>query len=346
MLTDSRSAFYSTIFPETQQKLRSGYLTTLWRADQSKDKWALIARVYSLIRDEVGKSNAPLAPFLAVACPAMNIIPAETYLDTLGWSLVGDKNSELKLLRSPSSTAPRDEQPCVTASKLLSTCITRGYAVKNSQALLDKMALNANSAMTSAKPSVPENSRDKKADFLDIIKRDPFIAAAKLLNIPTNDSTLQLGVNVVMVDDGVEMDIFDAEIFGSKPNYGQTATPPASKHQDLRDAAQFHRSMLVRPQTRISCDQAQEHQLASSATGLIQTNGPVLDLNAVSEFAGIDIRNPFDVGGVLGYYSMEGKRSRYTRNPRRFTLLIVFQLTAKNLISAMTRRRCSSPSSK
>jgi Mating-type protein MAT alpha 1 HMG-box len=321
--TNSQSAYYSTIFSEIQQKQRSGYLTRLWQADQSKDKWALVARVYSFIRDELGKSNAPLAPFLAIACPAMNIVAAEAYLETLGWTLVGDDSGELKMSRSLIPTSPQDEEMCATDFKLLSTCLARGYTVNNAQALLDKIAFTANSMMVVAQPRVSEKHQDTKADFLDTIKQDPFIAAAKLLGIPTNDSAIQLGVDVVMVDNIVEVDIFDAKITGRKFSHSQAALPttldvdkPAFEDRDRQGMMQFHCDELIRPQVPIIRDSAfqphdplQEYQFSTSTTGLFQPDDPVLDLDAVPDFAGIDIANPFDVDSVLGYYCTEGERS-------------------------------------
>jgi hypothetical protein len=324
MATDSRSAYYSTIFSEIQQKQRSGYLTRLWQVDQSKDKWALIARVYSFIRDEVGKSNAPLAPFLAIACPTMNIPAVEVYLDTLGWNLVDDENGELNLSRSLIPAVPQDKETCPTDFNLLSACLSRGYAVNNAQALLDKIGSSVNSTIVVAKPSVSARRQDIKADFLATIKRDPFIAAAKLLNISINDPSLQLGADVVMVDNVGEMDIFDANTAGQKFYHSQTALVTAidNDEPDFMDHGrqgmmQFHRDEFVRPRMPIIGDSApqprdllQGYQFSASTTGLFRPDSPVLDLDAVSDFAGIDIRNPFDVDSVLGYHHMEGERSK------------------------------------
>ncbi|KAE8440561.1 hypothetical protein EG329_007234 [Mollisiaceae sp. DMI_Dod_QoI] len=79
-------AYYKPIFPNLPQSEASRHLTILWHRDPFKAKWALIAAAYSLMRDSVGKQNAPLSSFLALVCPAMGIVDHETYLRRLNWT--------------------------------------------------------------------------------------------------------------------------------------------------------------------------------------------------------------------------------------------------------------------
>lgn len=85
------------MFPGLQQKEISGFLTFLWHQDNSKAMWTVLAKAYSIIRDSVGKENAPLELFLAVNAPFIGIIGPQDYLIVLGYELTTKKNGELAL---------------------------------------------------------------------------------------------------------------------------------------------------------------------------------------------------------------------------------------------------------
>lgn len=68
-----------------QQKEASAYLTTLWQKDLCKAKWQILARAYSTIRDAVGKENAPLDAFLAIATSEIGILEVDLYLVMMNW---------------------------------------------------------------------------------------------------------------------------------------------------------------------------------------------------------------------------------------------------------------------
>ncbi|KAF2433000.1 hypothetical protein EJ08DRAFT_608333 [Tothia fuscella] len=80
---------YATIFFSYQQKEISGYLTLMWKEDPFKAKWTLVAKAYSIIRDQVGKALAPLDLFLQIVCPVVGIVMPAEYLDKLGWMKTG-----------------------------------------------------------------------------------------------------------------------------------------------------------------------------------------------------------------------------------------------------------------
>lgn len=77
--------FYAHIFAHWQQKEISGFLTRMWQSDPFKAKWTIVAKAYSIIRDQVGKDRAPLGEFLQIVCPLVGIISPADYLDMLGW---------------------------------------------------------------------------------------------------------------------------------------------------------------------------------------------------------------------------------------------------------------------
>nr|ATN96242.1 MAT1-1-1 [Eutiarosporella darliae]ATN96246.1 MAT1-1-1 [Eutiarosporella pseudodarliae] len=80
--------YVSPVFDKFQQKDRSGFVREMWAFELVKSKWTIIAKAYSYIRDDVGKENAPLDGFLALACPHIGIIDRKDLLSTLGWELV------------------------------------------------------------------------------------------------------------------------------------------------------------------------------------------------------------------------------------------------------------------
>ncbi|KAH6956466.1 hypothetical protein HG530_001913 [Fusarium avenaceum] len=124
--------YYLKMFPDTQQKYCSGFLTKLWNQDPRRNKWALIAKVYSFIRDHVGKGRINLSAFLGVVCPMMKIIHPDDYLQTLGWDTAQDAEGNLVLRhdRSKMSTnleALVDNEHPITEFDLLTDVLTAGY---------------------------------------------------------------------------------------------------------------------------------------------------------------------------------------------------------------------------
>ncbi|MCJ1464669.1 hypothetical protein MMC07_003282 [Pseudocyphellaria aurata] len=93
-------AYYAPIFISTQQKFISGLLTHLWDHDLSKDKWTIIAKAYSIIRDKIGKENASLPVFLAISALYMGVTEPEVYLVSHGWEIATGKDGSSVLRRT------------------------------------------------------------------------------------------------------------------------------------------------------------------------------------------------------------------------------------------------------
>ncbi|KAL7917608.1 mating-type protein MAT alpha 1 domain-containing protein [Trichoderma austrokoningii] len=104
-------SYYLRLFPHVQQKTASGFLTTLWNKDPHRNKWALVAKVYSHVRDQLGRDQVSLSSFLDVACPMMQIVDPATYLETLGWS----DDASLKLVQSESSIQAVESESSIQA---------------------------------------------------------------------------------------------------------------------------------------------------------------------------------------------------------------------------------------
>ncbi|OAA74997.1 mating-type protein MAT 1-1-1 [Akanthomyces lecanii RCEF 1005] len=111
-------SYYVKLFPESQQKAASGFLTTLWGKDPFRNRWAMIAKVYSFVRDEMGKKKAPLSSFLMAACPAMDILPPDEYLRVLGWAVEDTEYGTKKLVQKDELRAPKETTKTCPDSEL------------------------------------------------------------------------------------------------------------------------------------------------------------------------------------------------------------------------------------
>ncbi|QDS68478.1 hypothetical protein FKW77_010845 [Venturia effusa] len=122
-------SYYSTIFTSFQQKDISGFLTRMWSNDPFQAKWSIIAKAYSVIRDMVGKANAPLDKFLQIVCPLINIIEPVNYLDTMGWWMPAGQHMELSRRFTPNITLfPTDVlTTTLSVDDVVNHCSSLGY---------------------------------------------------------------------------------------------------------------------------------------------------------------------------------------------------------------------------
>jgi len=89
-------SYYKAIFQARQQKDISGYLNQLWNADPYRAKWTIIAKAYSIIRDTIGRRNASLPQFLAIAVEHIGIIPPVLYPGLMGWIVPSGNEREMR----------------------------------------------------------------------------------------------------------------------------------------------------------------------------------------------------------------------------------------------------------
>ncbi|KAF2397504.1 hypothetical protein EJ06DRAFT_584435 [Trichodelitschia bisporula] len=86
-------SYYRVMFRNHQQRDISGFMKVMWDSDPFKAKWSILAKAYSTIRDEVGKTAAPLAGFLDKVVPLVGIVPRNMYLETMGWTMCHDSKT-------------------------------------------------------------------------------------------------------------------------------------------------------------------------------------------------------------------------------------------------------------
>nr|BAC67541.2 MAT1-1-1 [Cordyceps tenuipes] len=145
-------SYYVKLFPESQQKAASGFLTTLWSKDPYRNRWAMIAKVYSFVRDEMGKTRAPLSSFLMAACPAMDILPPDEYLRVLGWVVEDTEHGTKRLVQKDELRVPKaTTRPCPDSElELFQGMIELGYMPDENVSLLEALlAQDSRSALTS-----------------------------------------------------------------------------------------------------------------------------------------------------------------------------------------------------
>jgi hypothetical protein len=186
------------IFPEVQQKSISGFLQTLWSQDPYRNRWALVAKVYSFIRDEIGKERIPLSSFLSACCPVMKIIEPSLYLPMLGWHIkqVTDGNSQL--IRHDSSTGPGHDELEIqnyprTEFDLLCATLSAGLLPTHSSRLIQKLSVKRNCMIDASSRSSRRGSKQSltaKAKFINSIRNDPLKASQEIFITPRDDSTM------------------------------------------------------------------------------------------------------------------------------------------------------------
>nr|QFP39738.1 mating type protein 1-1-1 [Fusarium sp.] len=187
--------YYLKLFPDTQQKNASGFLTQLWGGDPHRNKWALIAKVYSFLRDQLGKSTVNLSAFLGIACPLMNMIEPSLYIEVLGWQQTASQGivtfQQNTDVMKANLACPVNAQP-TTEIDLLTSVLSAGYYTDFSQVLLMRMWACQNGIMTTTSAttgnsvattqplyeSVPTTS--EKTSFINAVRESRNLAAQEL----------------------------------------------------------------------------------------------------------------------------------------------------------------------
>ncbi len=126
-LTYMRTGYYSAIFASLQQKDISGFLTYMWQNDPFKAKWSILAKAYSVIRDEQGKHKASLEEFLAINGPLIGIIEPADYLQKVGWEIGVDGLGQVVVSHSPKGINTRDFACNISVNDVIQNSYHRGY---------------------------------------------------------------------------------------------------------------------------------------------------------------------------------------------------------------------------
>lgn len=136
------TGYYASIFNTSQQKNISGFLTRIWGKDPFKAKWAILAKAYSLLREEHSKVDAPLDAFLAIACPIINIVPREDYMSTMGWNILVSEDSVNTIERvfepNFSDFTQATLSTNLSANQIVQHCAAVGFVSKKDSRRIDR----------------------------------------------------------------------------------------------------------------------------------------------------------------------------------------------------------------
>lgn len=206
------------LFRDQPQSSRSALVRAMWAVERHKSTWALMARVWTFIRDRSeagGYSN--IRQYLFCAMDLVRTVPPEAWLATYNMVLFrddsgGDGKSSGVVLRQVAPPAPG----AIAAPRelsdfdLLKGVVLRGLAVADPEGLLRAMLEGANHVMTvntgnntvnnTMTVNTVNNGRADEA-FVSAMDHDPLGTFATLLDLPGRSSAFDAGVNVIDVAD-------------------------------------------------------------------------------------------------------------------------------------------------
>ena len=140
------------MFPDLTQKAKSGILRFLWQNDPFKAKWAILAKAYSIIRDD-HDSDVSLESFLGLNAQFIGIIGPSRYLEVMGWQLDVDDQQQYTIARVKATTANEaDISTNYSVNDIVKHCYTSGYVSEKNR---KSKASNNNSAPVMAFAAQP-----------------------------------------------------------------------------------------------------------------------------------------------------------------------------------------------
>ncbi|KAE8351484.1 mating-type protein MAT alpha 1-domain-containing protein [Aspergillus coremiiformis] len=120
-------SYYSVMFPDLTQKAKSGILRFLWQNDPFKAKWAILAKAYSIIRDD-HDSDVCLESFLRLNAKLIGIIGPSRYLEVMGWQLDVDDQQQYTIARVKATTTNEAEiSTNYSVNDIVKHCYATGY---------------------------------------------------------------------------------------------------------------------------------------------------------------------------------------------------------------------------
>lgn len=166
-LPNNPLGYYSAAFPQFTQKAKSGILRFLWEHDPLKAKWAILAKAYSIIRDNhVGQVS--LDTFLALNCHFVGLVEPQRYLTAMGWELIMDENHQYTMVRASTALATETEASIdYSVNDILNHCYETGY-IKCDSGNRTIGNLTQNSLMSfSTPPNVANNGPEIDAGIFE-----------------------------------------------------------------------------------------------------------------------------------------------------------------------------------
>nr|QFP98362.1 MAT1-1-1 [Aureobasidium zeae] len=214
-------SYHSPIFKSFQQKDISGFLTRMWQNDPFKAKWSILAKAYSMIRENNTKDAAPLDKFLAITCPLIGMIPRDEYLVVMGWNIVdmdGGKKMERFFTPEISSFPESILTTNLSSEDLVTHCLHISYVQQADDNIVRNQGSTAALSMA-AQPTYSSNLSFGTSTQPDLMSAQPMINSTQ----PIINSTQPI-VNPTQSFDTSTQAIFTSALPAVLPT--QTASSP------------------------------------------------------------------------------------------------------------------------
>lgn len=152
--------FYSVLFPELTQKARSGILKFLWQNDPFKAKWAILAKAYSIIRDD-HEGEVTLDQFLTLNIDFIRILEPTRYLEAMGWELNIDDQQQYTMARvNVVTTADAEIATNYSVDDVVKHCYDSGLVVEAHRTHNERSNGNGAVMAFAAQPNLVVNQND------------------------------------------------------------------------------------------------------------------------------------------------------------------------------------------
>ena len=122
------------MFAGIQQKEISRLLERFWRMDPFKAKWTILAKAFSVIRDDKGKKDASLDAYLAISAPFVAIVRPADYLGMMGYQLTVVNNQATMTQRQNFNINTINRGLLTTphsVNDVVENCYRQGYITEN-----------------------------------------------------------------------------------------------------------------------------------------------------------------------------------------------------------------------
>lgn len=148
------------MFPDLTQKARSGILKFLWSNDSFKAKWAILAKAYSIIRDD-HDGEVTLEQFLSLNAPFIRIIEPVRYLEMMGWELSVDEEQQYTMAKVKAVT-PIDTEVATNYSvdDVVKHCYDVGLVFETQRTHNDHPGDNGSVMAFATQPNLMVNQND------------------------------------------------------------------------------------------------------------------------------------------------------------------------------------------
>nr|ANW09610.1 MATalpha1 [Stenocarpella maydis] len=197
-----RSAMQA-LFETYSQRQRSEFIREMWAKEPHKTTWALIAKVWTFIRDNSGGYDNILQ-YTAGAIEETRLTPPDRWFRAYNFWLVRDNMGTITARQRSAPTslpAPRE----LTDVELMFRVLKRGLPVKDPVQLLDQLARSQKHYIAFCRhdPTAPNGKLE--TNFFNAMD-DPLTAVPFIMGLSPTDSTFAGGITHMDNFDGFHFD--------------------------------------------------------------------------------------------------------------------------------------------